>query len=205
MKKSESLDDIRGFITIFMAELNIITFIKMKYQHKQIEEILICRCAGYREQREDCYAVLGIVHTMWKPIPGRFKTISPCRNQLNMYQSLHTTVIGDNGEPFEIQIRHMRCKVANMAIAAHWKYKEGDTSGKASNDDIKLTVWLRQSLEWQKDLNDPKDFLETMKMIYLQVRYSSSLERGDVIELPGQDRHRRTSRLRFTRPSDVNV
>ena len=102
----------------------------------------------------------------------------------NMYQSLHTTVIGDNGEPFEIQIRTYEMhQVAEYGIAAHWKYKEGDTSGKASNDDMKL-AWLRQSLEWQQDINDPKDFLETMKMDLFASQVFVFTPRGDVIELP---------------------
>ena len=102
----------------------------------------------------------------------------------NMYQSLHTTVIGDNGEPFEIQIRTYEMhQVAEYGIAAHWKYKEGDTSGKASNDDMKL-AWLRQSFELQQDINDPKDFLETMKMDLFASQVFVFTPRGDVIELP---------------------
>ena len=157
---------------------------KMKMQHKQIDEIFdLIAVRIIVDNVKDCYAVLGIVHTMWKPIPGRFKDYIAMPKP-NMYQSLHTTVIGDNGEPFEIQIRTYEMhQVAEYGIAAHWKYKEGDTSGKSSGDDIKL-AWLRQSLEWQKDLKDPKDFLETMKMDLFASQVFVFTPKGDVIELP---------------------
>ena len=157
---------------------------KMKMQHKQIDEIFdLIAVRIIVDNVKDCYAVLGIVHTMWKPIPGRFKDYIAMPKP-NMYQSLHTTVIGDNGEPFEIQIRTYEMhQVAEYGIAAHWKYKEGDTSGKSSGDDIKL-AWLGQSLEWQKDLKDPKDFLETMKMDLFASQVFVFTPKGDVIELP---------------------
>ena len=181
----ESLDDMRFHYDIYgRAKHYYSIYKKMKYQHKQIEEIFdLIAVRVIVDNVKDCYAVLGIVHTMWKPIPGRFKDYIAMPKP-NMYQSLHTTVIGDNGEPFEIQIRTYEMhKVVEYGIAAHWKYKEGDTSGKASNDDIKL-AWLRQSLEWQKDLNDPKDFLETMKMDLFASQVFVFTPRGDVIELP---------------------
>ncbi len=181
----ESLDDMKLHYDIYgRAKHYYSIYKKMKYQHKQIEEIFdLIAVRIIVDNVKDCYAVLGIVHTMWKPIPGRFKDYIAMPKP-NMYQSLHTTVIGDSGEPFEIQIRTYEMhKVAEYGIAAHWKYKEGDTSGKASNDDIKL-AWLRQSLEWQKDLNDPKDFLETMKMDLFASQVFVFTPRGDVIELP---------------------
>ncbi|MBQ1959886.1 MAG: bifunctional (p)ppGpp synthetase/guanosine-3',5'-bis(diphosphate) 3'-pyrophosphohydrolase [Firmicutes bacterium] len=157
---------------------------KMKNQNKQIDELFdLIAVRVIVDTVKDCYAVLGIVHTMWKPIPGRFKDYIAMPKP-NMYQSLHTTVIGDNGEPFEIQIRTKEMhRIAEYGIAAHWKYKEGDTAGQASNDDMKL-AWLRQSLEWQKDLSDPKDFLETMKVDLFASQVFVFTPRGEVIELP---------------------
>ena len=181
----DSLDDMHLHYDIYgRAKHYYSIYKKMKYQNKQIDEIFdLIAVRIIVDNVKDCYAVLGIVHTMWKPIPGRFKDYIAMPKP-NMYQSLHTTVIGDNGEPFEIQIRTYEMhQVAGYGIAAHWKYKEGDTSGKASNDDIKL-AWLRQSLEWQQDINDPKDFLETMKMDLFASQVFVFTPRGDVIELP---------------------
>ena len=181
----ESLDDMDLHYEIYGRAKHFYSiYKKMKYQKKQIDEIFdLIAVRIIVDTVKDCYAVLGIVHTMWKPIPGRFKDYIAMPKP-NMYQSLHTTVIGDNGEPFEIQIRtHEMHEVAEYGIAAHWKYKEGDTSGKASSDDIKL-AWLRQSLEWQQDINDPKVFLETMKMDLFATQVFVFTPRGDVIELP---------------------
>lgn len=157
---------------------------KMKNQNKQIDEIFdLIAVRVLVDSVKDCYSVLGIVHTMWTPIPGRFKDYIAMPKP-NMYQSLHTTVIGDNGEPFEIQIRtHEMHEIAEYGIAAHWKYKEGNTSGTATNDDVKL-AWLRQSIEWQKDLADPKEFLETMKMDLFATQVFIFTPRGDLFELP---------------------
>ncbi len=181
----ESLDDMNLHYDIYGRAKHFYSiYRKMKFQNKQIDEIFdLIAVRIIVDTVKDCYAVLGIVHTMWKPIPGRFKDYIAMPKP-NMYQSLHTTVIGDNGEPFEIQIRTYEMhEVAEYGIAAHWKYKEGNTSGDASSDDVKL-AWLRQSLEWQQDINDPKDFLETMKMDLFATQVFVFTPRGDVIELP---------------------
>jgi len=109
----------------------------------------------------DCYAVLGAVHQLWRPVPGRFKD-HIAMPKPNLYQSLHTTVVGDSGRPFEIQIRTAEMdNVAEKGIAAHWRYKEGKVSAEATDGNI---LWLRQLVEWQKEVEDPRAFLTTLKI-----------------------------------------
>ncbi len=154
---------------------------KMKQQHKELDEIFdLSAVRVIVENIRDCYAVLGIVHTMWKPIPGKFKDYIAMPKP-NMYQSLHTTVIGENGEPFEIQIRTYEMhKIAELGIAAHWKYKEGVSH---DMEEVKL-AWLRQSLEWQKDVDNSREFMETLKVDLFASQVFVFTPGGDVMELP---------------------
>lgn len=157
---------------------------KMVFQHKQLDEIFdLTAVRVIVETVRDCYAVLGQVHTMWIPIPGRFKDYIAMPKP-NMYQSLHTTVLGDNGEPFEIQIRTYEMhRVAEYGIAAHWKYKEGRSGGDQNTEEMKL-AWVRQTLELQKEVNDPKEFMETLKMDLFSSQVFVFTPRGEVIDLP---------------------
>ncbi|KXO17191.1 bifunctional (p)ppGpp synthetase/guanosine-3',5'-bis(diphosphate) 3'-pyrophosphohydrolase [Peptoniphilus sp. GNH] len=130
---------------------------------------------------KDCYGALGVVHTLWKPIPGRFKDYISMPKP-NRYQSLHTTVIDSNGETFEVQIRTYEMhQTAEFGIAAHWKYKSG--VNKTTSFDENLT-WLRQLLEWQKDVYDPNDFIETLKIDFFADEIFIFTPNGDVINLP---------------------
>ena len=157
---------------------------KMQNKHKNFDEILdLTAIRVIVDTVKDCYAVLGMIHTLWTPIPGRFKDYIAMPKP-NMYQSLHTTVIGPDGEPVEIQIRTLEMhQVAEYGIAAHWKYKEGNNNTNQNNVDSKLQ-WLRQMIEWEKDLKDPREFLDALREDVFNSQVYVFTPKGDVIELP---------------------
>lgn len=127
-----------------------------------------------------CYEALGIIHSIWKPIPGRFKDFI-AMPKANSYQSLHTAVIGPKGERIEIQIRTEEMhQIAEEGIAAHWEYKEGSISQK----DVDRFTWVRQLLEWQRDVRDPSEFLDTVRVDLFPGDVYVFTPKGDVIELP---------------------
>ena len=160
---------------------------KMKNQNKTIDQIYdLFAVRIIVDTVKDCYAALGVIHEMYKPIPGRFKDYIAMPKE-NMYQSLHTTLIGSNGQPFEIQIRTFEMhKAAEYGIAAHWKYKEASDGKKADVSEEEKLTWLRQILEWQRDMSDNREFLSLLKgdLDLFQEDVYCFTPNGDVKNLP---------------------
>lgn len=154
---------------------------KMYKQNKTFDEIFdLTAIRIIVPTVSDCYAVLGIVHSKWKPIPSRFKDYIAVPKP-NLYQSLHNTLIGSNGEVFEVQIRTFDMhKTAEYGIAAHWKYKEG--VDRTTNFDEKLT-WLRQLMDWQREVNDNREFITSFKEDFITDEVFVFSPKGDVINL----------------------
>lgn len=153
---------------------------KMKEQNKTIDQIYdLFAVRIVVPSVKDCYAALGLVHELYKPIPGRFKDYIAMPKP-NMYQSLHNTLIGPRGYPFEVQIRTWDMhRIAEVGIAAHWKYKEG-----SSNNDIdSKLVWLRQLLDWQNEMRDADEFMENLKIDLFTDEVFVFTPKGDVISL----------------------
>ena len=155
---------------------------KMVYKEKTFEQIFdLTAIRILVGSVKDCYGVLGIAHTLWKPIPGRFKDYIAMPKP-NMYQSLHTTVLGPQGEPFEIQIRTWEMhKTAEYGIAAHWKYKEGGSEEANMEDGLS---WLGQLLELQDEVKDPNEFMESIKIDLFNDEVFIFTPNGDVMNLP---------------------
>ncbi|HDZ23181.1 MAG TPA: bifunctional (p)ppGpp synthetase/guanosine-3',5'-bis(diphosphate) 3'-pyrophosphohydrolase, partial [Desulfobacteraceae bacterium] len=168
------IQEVRELLTKKLEEVGIKATVEGRHKHfysiykkmmaqqltvNQVYDIMAFRVIV--DSIKECYEILGHIHSMWKPIPGRFKDYISVPKE-NMYQSLHTTMIGPLGQRMEVQIRTWEMhRIAEEGIAAHWKYKEG-RSGKQTDE--KQFAWLRQLLEWQKSLSDPLEFLESVRM-----------------------------------------
>ena len=132
---------------------------------------------------KDCYGAVGVIHSLWKPLPGRFKDFI-AMPKFNMYQSLHTTVIGPEGRPLEIQIRTREMHdLAEFGIAAHWMYKESGRSGAPAPDSDGKLKWLRSLLDWQQDMADPREFMETLKVDLFEDEVFVFTPKGEVKSL----------------------
>ena len=197
MKRAEREANIRAVISTLsdkIKEMNIhyeidgrpkhfySIYRKMVLQHKPFEQIFdLIAIRVLVDTVQDCYAVLGIVHTLWKQVPNRFKDYISTPKP-NMYQSLHTTVVGENGMPFEVQIRTYEMhRIAEYGIAAHWRYKEGKQV--ADGLDNKL-YWLRQILDWQNDTRDSEEFIKSLKVDLFSDEVFVFTPKGEIIDLP---------------------
>src|SRR5438067_6057501 len=154
---------------------------KLQRQHIAVEQVYdLFAMRVITQSVQDCYAVLGIIHNLWRPVPGRIKDFIAMPRP-NFYQSLHTSVISDEGTPFEVQIRTEEMhKMAEEGIAAHWKYKDGPVSAK----DEQRLAWLRQVVEWQRDVSDPNEFLSTLKIDLYPEEVYTFTPKGKVVVLP---------------------
>jgi len=152
--------------------------VRQKINVEQVYDLYAMRVITQSVQ--DCYAVLGIVHNVWRPVPGRIKDFIAMPRP-NFYQSLHTSVITEDGTPFELQIRTEEMhRMAEEGIAAHWKYKDGPVS---AQDEQRL-AWLRQVVEWQRDVSDPNEFLSTLKIDLYPEEVYTFTPKGKVVVLP---------------------
>ena len=154
---------------------------KMKEQGKQFDEIYdLFAIRVLVNSKEDCYTVMGIVHSLWQPVPGRVKDYI-AKPLFGIYQSLHTTVMGPQGKPLEIQIRTYEMhRTAEYGIAAHWRYKEAQRSQERIRERL---TWIKRILEWQRDLSDPQEFMESLKIDLFEDEVFVFTPKGDVIDL----------------------
>src|ERR1700732_2658393 len=154
---------------------------KLQRQRISVDQVYdLCAMRVVTRSLQDCYAVLGIIHNIWRPVPGRIKDFIAMPRP-NFYQSLHPSVITEDGTPFELQIRTEEMhKMAEEGIAAHWKYKDGPVS---AQDEQRL-AWLRQVVEWQRDVSDPNEFLSTLKVDLYPEEVYTFTPKGKVLVLP---------------------
>jgi len=192
--REKFIEEVKEIITRKLEEANIKATVRGRHKHfysiyrkmkdqnlsvDQVYDILALRVI--LSSLRECYEVLGIIHTAWKPVPGRFKDYISLP-KANMYQSLHTTVIGPLGQRMEVQIRTWEMdRIAQEGIASHWRYKEGL---EASKTDEKQFAWLRRLLEWQKQVQDPKEFMETVRMDLFPNEVYVFTPKGEVKRFP---------------------
>jgi guanosine-3',5'-bis(diphosphate) 3'-pyrophosphohydrolase len=195
-EREKYVDDVVQLIEQKLTERNVPAKVQGRFKHvysiwkkmksqgiefDQVQDIIAFRLL--MPTIPNCYEALGLIHQLWKPVPGRFKDFIAIPKP-NMYQSLHTTVIGPLGERIEVQIRTEEMhRIAEEGIAAHWAYKEGGRAQALRKDDEKF-AWLRQLMEWQQDLKDPKEFLETVKVDLFTDEVFVFTPKGDVRSLP---------------------
>jgi GTP pyrophosphokinase len=193
-QRQQVITEAQQQIEKLLAELNISSrvygrikhlhslWVKMQSQNKDLSQIYdLMALRIIVPNVKDCYAALGIIHSLWKPMPGRFKDFI-AMPKTNFYQSLHTTVIGPSGEPLEIQIRTEEMhRLAEDGIAAHWSYKEGKAQGEQYEARL---AWFRQILEWQRELHDSQEFLEALKIDLFKDEVFVFTPRGEVKSLP---------------------
>ncbi len=194
-ERKKYIDEVKGIIADRLEEFGIQADItgrpkhffsiyqKMRQQNldfEQVYDLIAFRCLV--GSVKECYEALGVIHSLWKPVPGRFKDYIAMPKG-NGYQSLHTTVIGPYGERVEVQIRtHEMHRVAEEGIAAHWRYKEGKADGLSKAD--QQFAWLRQLLEYQQEVRDPKEFLDTVKVDLFSDEVYVFTPKGDVKAFP---------------------